>query len=168
MPDEERPADEPRWLSEEEQRAWESIATLLFRLPGPLENQLQRDSGLTLFEYMVLSYLSMTPERTARMSELARLTNSSLSRLSNVVTRCERRGWITRSPDPDDARYTVASLSEDGYQQVVDAAPGHVEAVRHHVIDPLTPAQLRAITAAVDRIRPLLPHGEPPRTGRGC
>ena len=89
--------EQTRWLSEEEQRAWESIATLLFRLPGPLENQLQRDSGLTLFEYMVISYLSMMPEHTARMSELARLTNSSLSRLSNVVTRCESRGWITRS-----------------------------------------------------------------------
>ena len=163
-------ADEEQtpWLSEEEQRAWESISTLLFRLPGPLENQLQRDSGLTLFEYMVISYLSMMPEHTARMSELARLTNSSLSRLSNVVTRCESRGWITRSPDPDDARYTVASLTGDGYQQVVDAAPGHVEAVRHYVIDPLTPAQLRTITAAVDRIRPLLPNGERPRGGRDC
>lgn len=167
MPDDEPTTDgEPRWLSQEEQRAWESIATLLFRLPGPLENQLQHDSGLTLFEYMVLSYLSMSPGRTARMSALARLTNSSLSRLSNVVTRCERRGWITRSTDPDDARYTVASLTDGGYQQVVDAAPGHVEAVRHYVIDPLTPAQLRAVTAAVDRIRPLLPDGESPR--RGC
>lgn len=160
--------EQTRWLSEEEQRAWESIATLLFRLPGPLESQLQRDSGLTLFEYMVLSYLSMMPDHIGRMSELARLTNSSLSRLSNVVTRCERRGWITRSPDPDDARYTVAMLTGSGYEQVVAAAPGHVEAVRHHVIDPLTPAQLRTITEAVDRIRPLLPHGEPPRGSRGC
>jgi len=167
MPDDDR-AEEPRWLSEDEQRAWEAVATLLFKLPGPLESQLQRDSGLTLFEYMVLSYLSMSPEHTTRMSELARLSNSSLSRLSNVVTRCERRGWIERSPDPDDARYTVATLTGAGYQQVVDAAPGHVEAVRHFVVDPLTPAQLRAITTAVARIRPLLEGPDRPRPSGAC
>ena len=162
MPDDD--TDEPRWLSEDEQRGWESVAALLFLLPGPLENQLQRDSGLSLFEYMVLSYLSMSPGHTARMSELARLSNSSLSRLSNVVSRCERRGWIERSPDPDDARYTIASLTGPGYERVVDAAPGHVDAVRRFVIDPLTPAQLRAVTAAVSQIRPLLDRPDRPRT----
>ncbi|HEY4701039.1 MAG TPA: hypothetical protein VIH64_04070, partial [Streptosporangiaceae bacterium] len=81
---------EPRWLSGPEQDAWRAIAALMLQLPGPLDAQLQQDSGLTLFEYLVLSSLSMEPEHTARMSELARLSNGSLSRLSNVAKRLEQ------------------------------------------------------------------------------
>ena len=50
---------EPRWLSGPEQEAWKAAALLMLQLPGPLDNQLRRDSGITLFEYLVLSFLSM-------------------------------------------------------------------------------------------------------------
>ena len=143
---------EPEWLSEEELAAWMAVASLLFQLPGALDRQLQRDSGLTLFEYFVLSGLSMSPERTLRMSELAVFANGSLSRLSNVAKRLEQRGWIERHPDPADGRYTVAVLTDAGWDVVVAAAPGHVDAVRRHVITPLTAAQLRALAAAAPRI----------------
>lgn len=42
---------------------------------------------------MVLSALSTAPERTLRMSTLAHHTGSTLSRLSNVARRLEKRGW---------------------------------------------------------------------------
>ena len=145
-------AAEPEWLSEEELAAWMTVAALMLQLPGVLDRQLQRDSGLTMFEYLTLSGLSMRPERTMRMSELAVFANGSLSRLSNVVKRLEQRGWVERHPDPDDGRYTVASLTDAGWEIVVAAAPGHVGAVRKHVIAPLTPAQLRTIAAAGERI----------------
>src|SRR5580698_2602983 len=82
---------EPRWLSGPEQEAWKAAALLMLQLPGPLDNQLRRDSGITLFEYLVLSFLSMAPGDRMRMSELARLANGSLSRLSNVAKRLEDR-----------------------------------------------------------------------------
>ena len=143
---------EPRWLSGPEQDAWRAIAALMLQLPGPLDAQLQQDSGLTLFEYLVLSSLSMEPEHTARMSGLARLSNGSLSRLSNVASRLERRGWIRRCPDPDDGRYTDATLTEEGWDLVVRAAPGHVAAVRHYVTGPLTATQARTLRAAAELI----------------
>jgi DNA-binding MarR family transcriptional regulator len=139
---------EPRWLSGPEQDAWQAVAALMLQLPGPLDAQLQQDSGLTLFEYLVLSSLSMAPERTSRMSELARLANGSQSRLSNVAKRLEQRGWLRREPDPCDGRSTVARLTGSGWEVVQSAAPGHVEAVRRLVIDPLTGPQLEALSAA--------------------
>ncbi|MHA3701188.1 MarR family winged helix-turn-helix transcriptional regulator [Jatrophihabitans sp. YIM 134969] len=145
-------AAEPQWLEDDEQQAWIAIATLLFQLPGTLDRQLQRDSGLTLFEYFTLSGLSMAPDRTMRMSDLALFTNGSLSRLSNVAKRLEQRGWIERHPDPDDGRFTNAVLTDAGWDVVVAAAPGHVAAVRRHVIAPLTPAQLRALATVAPRI----------------
>ena len=141
-------AGEPRWLSSTEKEAWQAVAALMLQLPGPLDAQLQQDSGLTLFEYLVLSSLSMAPDRTSRMSELARLANGSQSRLSNVARRLEERGWLRREPDPHDRRSTVARLTDSGWDVVRAAAPGHVEAVRRMVIDPLTGPQLEALSAA--------------------
>lgn len=75
-------------------------------LPGRLETPLQSGAGLTLFDYLTLSHISEAPGRRLRMSELAYLVNGSLSRLSNVVKRFEQRGWVERSPDPTDGRFT--------------------------------------------------------------
>ena len=142
----------PRWLSGQEQDAWRALLALMLQLPGPLDAQLQRDSGLNLFGYLVLSSLSMAPERTLRMSELARLANGSQSRLSNVAKRLEERGWLYREPDPRDGRSTVARLTDSGWDLVRSAAPGHVDAVRRLVIDPLTGPQLEVLAAAASGI----------------
>ena len=142
----------PCWLTPEEQDTWKAVAGLLLLLPGVLDAQLQRDAGLSMFDYLVLSALSMAEDRTLRMSELAQLANGSLSRLSNVAARLERRGWLRRYPDPADGRYTNAALTEEGWDLVVRAAPGHVAAVRHYVIGPLTATQARALRTAAERI----------------
>ena len=149
----------PRWLSEEEQRAWIAVAHLVVQLPGVLDSQLQRDSDLKLFEYLALSRLSMAPDRTLRMSELAVLTGGSLSRLSNVIKRLEQRGFVRREPDPDNGRYTNAILTEPGWDKVVAAAPGHVAAVRQLVIDPLDPGQLSALAEIGEELRARLSAG---------
>jgi len=99
----------------------------------------------------------MTPGRTMRMSDLARANSSSLSRLSNVVKRLERRGFVRREPDPENGRYTVAILTDAGWDLVVAAAPGHVDAVRKYVIDGLSSEQVDALRSVAghvtDRIR---------------
>ncbi|KIS27469.1 MarR family transcriptional regulator [Arthrobacter sp. SPG23] len=136
---------EPRWLSDDERQAWLALVGVMMRLPSALDAQLQRDAGLSHFEYMVLAGLSEAPGRTRRMSELAGFTESGLPRLSQVVGRLEKRGWVRRSPDPSDGRITLATLTDDGWAKVVHTAPGHVEAVRNLVFDPLTKAQSRQL-----------------------
>lgn len=157
-----------RWLSPDEQEAWRAVAMMFLQLPGPLDAQLQRDSGITLFEYLVLSHLSMAPQHRLRMSELAEVANGSLSRLSNVAKRLEQRGWLRREPDPDDGRYTVANLTESGWRLVRDSAPGHVDAVRRLVIDPLTATQLRTLSAIGRRLRESLDGADLIRGGDCC
>ncbi|MEV0056024.1 MarR family transcriptional regulator [Saccharopolyspora shandongensis] len=149
--------DETPWLNADEKEAWTGLVSLVLLLPGRLESPLQHEAGLTLFEYLALSHISEAPERRLRMSELAYLANGSLSRLSNVVKRFEQRGWVARSPDPDDGRYTVAALTDAGYEVVVAAAPTHVRAVRRLVLDPLTDADQQALAriAAKLRVRPV-------------
>ncbi|NKY54281.1 MarR family winged helix-turn-helix transcriptional regulator [Nocardia vermiculata] len=143
---------EPRWLDDEEQDTWLSLIGVLMKLPAALDAQLQRDAGVTHFEYMTMATLSQAPERTLRMSALAASTESSLSRLSQVVSRLEKRNWVRRAPDPSDGRYTLATLTDDGWEKVRETAPGHVQAVRDYVFTPLTKAQIRQLTGIDNRI----------------
>jgi len=148
---------EPRWLTDQEQDAWLAVATIAMQLPGVLDTQLQRDSDIGFFEYSVLSWLSMAEQRTVRMSELAELSRGSLSRLSNVVKRLQQRDLVRREPDPSNGRFTNAVLTDAGWECVAQAAPGHVNAVRQFVFDPLTTAQVDALrevgSLIADRIR---------------
>jgi DNA-binding MarR family transcriptional regulator len=144
--------DEPRWLDDAEQAAWRRLVAVILKLPSELEAQLQRDADMSHFEYWVLAILSETPERTLRLSQLATQGNTSLSRLSHVITRLEKRGWVTRQPCPDDARATLAVLTDAGYDKIAAAAPGHVEAVRRFVFDGLDQAGVRDLARVCDAI----------------
>jgi DNA-binding MarR family transcriptional regulator len=162
--------EQPRWLSAQEQQAWFALTGVLSQLPDALDAQLQRDAGISHFEYLVMAMLSMSPQRTRRMSEVAALANGALPRLSRTVDRLEKRGWVVRRPDPDDGRSTLAVLTDAGWDKVVTTAPGHVAEVRRLVFDPLTTTQIRnlsdsatKILSAVhpDRPMPVLPAPDP-------
>ena len=105
-----------------------------------------------MFDYRVLATLSEATDRTLRMSTLAFIADGSLPRLSQVVTRLETLGWIQRTPDPTDGRYTLALLTQSGWAKVVDTAPGHLEAARRLVIDPLSTTQIRQLNTISRRI----------------
>jgi DNA-binding MarR family transcriptional regulator len=79
------------------------------------------------------------------MTELARLVRSSASRLSHAVAKLEAQGWVCRGKRPGDARTTVATLTDEGFAAVAEAAPGHVEEVRRVLFDRLTPEQVRQL-----------------------
>ena len=143
---------EPRWLDPEEQQAWRALASTLVRLPAALDAQLHHDAGISHFEYQVLALLSEAPGHTLRMSALAAQAGGSLPRLSQVVARLERRGWVRRTPDPADGRYTLATLTGQGQAKVTQAAPGHAQEVRRLVLGPLTKTQSRQLREISRRI----------------
>ena len=145
-------ASSPRWLDDEQQECWRAVSFAMHQLRWALECQLQRDAGLSFLEYHALARLSESPGHTMRMSGLAGVTNASLSRLSHLITRLERRGLVRREPDPADGRYTNAILTPAGLRLLVASAPGHVAKVRELVIDALTPAQLRQMRTASQQI----------------
>jgi DNA-binding MarR family transcriptional regulator len=143
---------ESHWLDAEERQTWLALAGALIRLPAALDAQLRRDAGISHFEYQVLALLSEAPDHTLRMSELAMRAEGSQPRLSQVVARMEQRGWVRRTPDPADGRYTLAILTDQGWAKVTEAAPGHLEEVRRLVFDPLTKAQSRQLREIGRRI----------------
>jgi DNA-binding MarR family transcriptional regulator len=145
-------AREPRWLSVEEQGVWRSFIESTQLLLDRLDQELQRDAGMPHAYYEVLVRLSEVPGRRLRMSALADRSMSSRSRLSHAIARLEEKGWVRREICATDRRGQLAVMTEEGFAALAAAAPGHVEGVRAHLLDHLTPEQVRqlgAICAAV-------------------
>ena len=143
-------ATEPRWLSPEERETWLSITELVTTLPGALDSRMQQHAGITFYEYMVMAMLSEQTDRTLQLSELAELTSGSLSRLSHVLTRLERHGWVERARSPHNPRARIATLTERGMGKVRETAPAHVDDVRELIRR--RPGPSRSIAASTSRL----------------
>lgn len=145
-----------RWLSDDEQRTWRAYLAANRLVFDQLDREMQRDSGIPHGYYEILVRLSEAPDRALRMSALADRSQSSRSRLSHAVARLEDSGWVSRESCPDDKRGQIARLTDEGFAALAAAAPMHVEGVRKHVFDPLTPEQVIALreisTAMVDAL----------------
>jgi DNA-binding MarR family transcriptional regulator len=157
-------SDGVRWLSPDERRVWLGWIMSTRLLWEEFERDLQRDSGLSFGYYEILVMLSETPGRRRRMSELADATQSSRSRLSHAVARLEELGWVRREACPDDRRGQLAVLTDEGFRALEEAAPKHVESVRRHLFDLLSPAQLAQLQGIDDT---LLEHLLPLASSRG-
>ncbi|MFH8453575.1 MarR family winged helix-turn-helix transcriptional regulator [Streptomyces fungicidicus] len=138
-------AEEPRWLTDEEQRVWRSYIEAATLLEDHLDRQLQRDAGMPHVYYGLLVKLAEAPGNRLRMTELAMSAKITRSRLSHAVARLEKSGWVRREDCPSDKRGQFAVLTEEGEQWLRRHAPGHVDAVRQAVFDRLTPQQQKAL-----------------------
>lgn len=140
------------WLSVEQQVSWRAFLQGAARLIEGLNRQLERDAGLSVSEYEILSRLSETSGRTLRMSDLAMGLVHSRSRLTHTVGRLESRALVERRPCPDDRRGVNCVMTDAGYELLVGTAPGHVRAVRELLVDQLTEAELRALGEAMAKV----------------
>ena len=139
--------EDPRWLSAEEQQAWRATVHLSQLLMRQLDRDLNAH-GLSAHDYEILVELSEAPDTRLRMTELADATSQSRSRLSHQISRMESRGLVRRDNCEGDKRGTFAVLTDEGVAAIRRVAPDHVEHVRRHFIDRLTPRQLEEVTGA--------------------
>jgi DNA-binding MarR family transcriptional regulator len=138
-------ASTARWLDAEEQKAWRAWLYSSLLLQDRLDRELTHGTGISHAYYEILVQLSETPGRALRMSDLAERCLSSRSRLSHAVSRLEERGWVRRQVCPEDGRGQLAVLTDEGFAALEAAAPVHVEGVRTHLFDQLTPEQVAAM-----------------------
>ncbi|MFI6598607.1 MarR family winged helix-turn-helix transcriptional regulator [Nonomuraea sp. NPDC050536] len=143
---------ETRWLDEREMRAWIGYRRMRLLLDLELGRDLMNASGLSEPDYDVLSNLSEAPGRSMRLSALAAHMHWSKSRLSHHITRMQQRGLVERQECADDGRGSAVVLTDTGWDSIVQAAPGHVESVRRHLIDLMTEEELDALAAFSRRV----------------
>ncbi|MEW1863039.1 MarR family transcriptional regulator [Streptomyces sp. NBC_00669] len=143
--------DTTTWLNEDEQRAWRLHLDVSRLLMYQLERDLQ-PFGLTNNDYEILVNLSEAADRRMRMSDLAKCTLQSKSRLSHQITRMETAGLVRRVDCESDRRGLYAVLTDEGWATMRQVAPRHVASVREHFIDLLAPGALAAYREALQPV----------------
>ena len=91
--------NEPQQLTTEESAAWVRLVALAELLPVALDAQLQRDDGITHFEYVALMSLADAPER--------------------INEDPYGEGWIF-IVEPSDAAQVEALLDAEGYRALIE------------------------------------------------
>ncbi|MFD5429018.1 MarR family winged helix-turn-helix transcriptional regulator [Streptomyces sp. NPDC127084] len=137
-----------RWLTDAEQCAWRTYLDVNRLLTYQLEKDLQ-PFGLTINDYEILVNLSESDDLRMRMSDLAAATLQSKSRLSHQITRMENAGLVRRENCESDRRGLFAVLTDHGMETMRNVAPHHVESVRQHFIDLLSPEALADLRASL-------------------
>jgi DNA-binding MarR family transcriptional regulator len=145
-------SDKPVWLSQPERDAWLGLHAVMTLLPAALDSDLQGLEGITLFDYHMLAMLSEAKDRQLTMTILASRTSASLSRLSHVVKKLEKRGWVAREQSAEDARVKIASLTDAGWEAVQRMAPHHVASVHGLLFDTLDDKDVNDLTRIARKI----------------
>lgn len=143
---------ETAWLDEDEQRAWWALLMVGSGLFDTLTADLKAAAELTLEDYEVLHLLSQESEHSLRVGALADAMLASRTRLSQRLDRLGDRGLVRREPCPHDGRAINVVLTEDGWSLLQRIAPLHLESVRRHTFDHLTPSDVKAIARGLDKI----------------
>ncbi len=154
-----------RWLDQLEMAAWRTYVETVADLDSALEADLA-PTGLMPGDYQVFVYLSEADDHSIRMCDLAAKLQLSPSGLTRRLDGLVRAGWVERRPSEVDRRVMLAVLTPAGFDKLVEAAPLHVASVRRHMIDLLTPGELRAIASAFGKIRTALSHDAVPPVAR--
>ena len=150
--DKDEPAPEGGWLDADQQRAWLAYIRIQLRLTYEMNRQLLADSGLSLPDYDVLTALSVADDARMPITVLAAQIGWERSRVSHHVRRMSARALVTCGPSATDKRVTEVTLTDHGRNALQQAAPGHVDLVRHLFFDGL-PAELTApLTQALESV----------------
>jgi DNA-binding MarR family transcriptional regulator len=143
---------EPPWLNTREQHLWRAWTQLNAELSATLQREMQKDAKLSMSDYGVLVHLTDSPEGRVRVSDLARVLQWEISRVSHQVTRMERRGLVQRSECVEDGRGAFVVVTARGRAAIEQAAPGHVTAVRRLVFDVLDDNDVATLSVAIDKM----------------
>ncbi len=149
----------PKDLTETELRAWQALLHAHHDLVQRLDLELREEHGITFGEYDVLLRLARVPGAALRMTNLADRVMLSPSGVTRLVDRLMVRGFVRREADQDDARATLATLTDEGKRRVRLAARTHLRGIRQHFTGRLSERQLRQVAEALEIITgPHRPH----------
>lgn len=139
-------------VSEEEWAVWRKFYAMRRQLDRALEDQLQRDAGISAPDYEILLSLFESPQRRLRSRAISERIGWEKSRISHQVTRMESRGLVERSECEDDLRGTWIGLTSDGRRAVLGAMRKHTTTIRELFFDVLTDDEKATLGSASDRV----------------
>jgi DNA-binding MarR family transcriptional regulator len=94
-----------------------SIVTSIMRLQQVFltqANMILRPFGLTFARYEVLMLLSFSRQGTMPLGKMGERLQVNAASVTNLVDRLAVQGLVTKVPNPDDGRGTLARLTPEG------------------------------------------------------
>jgi DNA-binding MarR family transcriptional regulator len=125
---------------------WRALNRIMIALPRALDEDLVKQTGLTLNAYAVLVNLSEAEDQEMRMAELAAATTLSPSRVSRLVDELQGQGLVVKRTCHDDRRGHVTHLTGKGMAKLKSAYPHHLASARSRVMDLVNGRLTRELT----------------------
>ena len=128
-----------RPLRGREERVWRDVARFLAVAPRLLDEDLQRGADISLSEYAVLVHLSEAEATQLRVSEIADLSGSHMTR---IIGDLARGGFVVKTRNPEDGRGIDVRITNAGLDRLSDAYPIHLASVRNRIMNHVDPKDL--------------------------
>ena len=138
------PATDETWFD-----SWRGVLFASARILRISDLDMLEHDGFPLTWFDVLSRLADAGAVGLRMQELEQLALFTRSGLTRLVDRIEAAGLVRREPVPGDRRGVRVVLTNDGRQRYKAAIARHRAVIEREFGRRLTPAQHRAVAAAL-------------------
>jgi DNA-binding MarR family transcriptional regulator len=128
------------------------LAAMLYPLVRDLiaiELPLLAAHGVSMWGYSVLTALDETPVRT--QAALAEAIGADKSRIIGTLDELQRAGLIERTPDPDDRRVRLLSITPQG-RKVRRAVRKDIQAAELRVLDSLLTADRKTFIRILEHL----------------
>lgn len=151
--------NEPAPLTDEERRCWGAFITVATAVTRRLDQELQRDHGLTLDDFGIITVLAESDTHQERFGELAARLRLPKANVTYRFQRLAERNLVERTPSPGDRRGAYARLTPAGLELWERASRDHLRFVRRHFLDPLDHDGLGVLGAAMRAVIDAHPSG---------
>jgi DNA-binding MarR family transcriptional regulator len=133
------------YLTEAEFRAWHGCLSFTNNAMWALDAALRGEHDISLTEFDVLITLFNAPNDRLRMTELSNRVVLTASGLTQLVTRLDSKGLVSRTVDEADRRSYFATLTRAGHARLRESRPTHNEVIRSRLTRRLSAEQLDAL-----------------------
>ena len=115
----------------------------------PTYDQVRRDFGIIRAEYHLLMCLAHYPTLSAQ--DISRLTRRPRNSISRAVHRMLDEGYLTRTPDPNDGRQALLSITPAG-QAIHEQIAGRLADRQEEVLSPLDQDERTQLDALLNKL----------------
>jgi DNA-binding MarR family transcriptional regulator len=131
---------------------WRDLVALLLTVGRALEARVQRDAGISVPDYDILSALCASPAGRMRPRDLGLGLQWEKSRLSHQLRRMESRGLVERAVCDEDGRGALVGATAAGREAYERARPGFTEVLHTRVGRQLDSADRDRLHALVQEV----------------
>jgi len=131
------------------------LAARLRLVVGRLHRRIRIDGRESVPPLQLSAMVTVEEHGPLRLSELARREAVSVPTMSRVLAALDEQGLVVRTPDPQDARGVLVTLSDDGAQRLSQVR-SHRTALVARRLGRLDAEQRATLAAALPALEALL------------